>query len=176
RAKTGIPGGEYPYWIAIRDNQKAYISSPRDREIVIVGLEPKLLIDGRIPLPGQPNRILLNRAQNRMFVALDNADAVAIIDTDTNRVMKTINVAAPPAITDGIKFPKGANPNSLALSPDEKTLYVTDGGTNAVALVSLEPAGGGGVVGLVSNGWDSTNVHLCTNSKYFYVVRRKKHP
>src|SRR5215510_6542419 len=176
RAKTGIPGGEYPYWIAIRNNQKAYISSPRDREIVIVGLEPKLLIDGRIPLPGQPNRILLNRAQNRMFVALDNADAVAIIDTDTNRVMKTINVAAPPAITDGIKFPKGANPNSLALSPDEKTLYVTDGGTNAVALVSLEPAGAEALIGMVPTGWYPNSVSLSSDGKYLYVVNGKSVP
>ena len=28
---------------------------------------------------------------------------------------------------------KGSNPNGLALSPDERTLYVTEGGTNAVA-------------------------------------------
>ncbi len=175
RTKTGVPGGEYPYWIAIRGNEKAYISSPRDREIVIVGLEPTLSIHGRIALPGQPNRILLNQAQNRMFVALDNADAVAIIDIDTNRVMTTINVAAPPAITQGIRFPKGANPNSLSLSPDEKTLYVTDGGTNAVAFVTLEP-GSEAVIGLVPTGWYPNSVSASSDGKYLYVVNGKSVP
>src|SRR5207247_2362026 len=95
-----------------------------------------------------------------------NADAVAIINTDTNRVMTTINVAAPPAITAGIKFPKGANPNSVALSPDEKTLYITDGGTNAVAFVALEPGGSEAVIGMVPTGWYRTGVRGSSAGKY----------
>src|SRR5262249_43956107 len=73
RAQTGVPGGEYPYWAAVRGETKVYVSSPRDREIVVVQLGSSPSIAGRIRVSGQPNRILLNRAQDRLFVALDNA-------------------------------------------------------------------------------------------------------
>jgi DNA-binding beta-propeller fold protein YncE len=32
-AKSGRPGGTYPYWVAVQGNQRAYVSSQRDREI-----------------------------------------------------------------------------------------------------------------------------------------------
>src|SRR5579863_6499536 len=32
-AEAGVPGGEYPYWIAVRGDEQAFVSSPRDREI-----------------------------------------------------------------------------------------------------------------------------------------------
>ena len=83
-------------------------------------------MSSRIPTPGQPNRILLNRAQDRLFAALDNADTVAVIDTRTGKVVDTIGVTAPPEFLPGRDLPKGANPNSLALAPDERTLYVTE--------------------------------------------------
>src|SRR5262249_34058283 len=145
KTKTGVPGGEYPFWIAIEGDSKAYVSSSRDREIVVVQLGQSVSVAKRIPLPGQPNRILLNRAQDRLFVAMDNADAVAVIGTQDDRIITSFNVTAPSAIVQGAGFPKGANPNSLALSPDEQTLYVTDGGTNAIAVVKLEASGSGSV-------------------------------
>ena len=37
-AKAGTQGGTYPYWVAIKGDGKAYVSSQRDREIVIVSL------------------------------------------------------------------------------------------------------------------------------------------
>ena len=36
----------------------------------------------------------------------------------------------------------GASPNSLTLSADELTLYVTNGGTNSVAVLSVLTDGG----------------------------------
>src|SRR5438874_4742797 len=37
-SKKGIAGGEYPFWVAIKGDEKAYVSSIRDREIVIISL------------------------------------------------------------------------------------------------------------------------------------------
>ena len=38
QAKAGVPGGEYPYWVAVRGDEQAFVSSPRDREIVVVSI------------------------------------------------------------------------------------------------------------------------------------------
>jgi DNA-binding beta-propeller fold protein YncE len=176
RSQTGVPGGEYPYWTAIRGDTRAYVSSPRDREIVVVQLNQSPSIAGRIRVTGQPNRILMNRAQDRLFVALDNADAVAVIATDSDRVIATFNVTAPSNLLEWGSFPKGANPNSLALSPDERTLYVTDGGTNAVAVVTLEATGSGKVTGLIPTPWYPNSVSVSSDGKTLYVVNGKSVP
>jgi DNA-binding beta-propeller fold protein YncE len=176
RSQTGVPGGEYPYWTAIRSDAKVYVSSPRDREIVVVQLGQSPSISGRIRVSGQPNRILLNRAQDRLFVALDNADAVSVIDTDIDRVIATFNVTAPSNLLDWGSLPKGANPNSLALSPDERTLYVTDGGTNAIAVVMLEATGSAKVTGLIPTPWYPNSVSVSSDGKTLYVVNGKSVP
>jgi DNA-binding beta-propeller fold protein YncE len=174
-AKAGVPGGEYPYWVAVRGDQLAFVSSPRDREIVAVSLSARPTVTARIAVPGQPNRVLLNQAGDRLFAALDNADAVAVIHTDALRVLETIGVTAPTAILPGSNLPRGANPNSLALSPDEKTLYVTDGGTNAVAVVSLDGPRGQ-VTGLIPTGWYPNSVSVSADGVTLYVVNGKSVP
>jgi DNA-binding beta-propeller fold protein YncE len=175
-AKAGIPGGEYPYWIAIRGDDRAYVSSPRDREIVVVSLAGKPSVTARIPVPGQPNRILLNRAESRLFVALDNADTVAVIDTGSGKIVDTFGVTAPTALLPGNNLPRGANPNSLALSPDERTLYVTDGGTNAIAVVSLDPSRPARVTGLIPTGWYPNSVSVSADGRTLYAVNGKSVP
>ena len=37
-AQQGIPGGAYPFWVVIKGEDKAYVSSQRDREVVVVDL------------------------------------------------------------------------------------------------------------------------------------------
>ena len=174
-AKAGVPGGEYPYWVAIKGDSQAYVSSSRDREIVLVSLAGKPVVASRIPVAGQPNRILLNRAQDRLYMAMDNADTVAVLDTASGKVIDTIRVTAPEAMLPAKNLPRGANPNSLALSPDEKTLYVTDGGTNAIAVVSLEGARGR-VTGLIPTGWYPNSVSVSQDGRTLYAVNGKSVP
>ncbi len=137
--KSGTPGGEYPFWVAIKGATRAYVSSIRDREIDVLNIAsatPTLLT--RIKLKGQPNKMVLNASQSRLYVAQDESDSVAVIDTAKNRLLEDISVSAPA----GLLPPShagftGNNPDSVTLSPDEKTLYVTNGNTNNVAVVKL---------------------------------------
>jgi YVTN family beta-propeller protein len=172
-SKTGVPGGSYPYWIAIHGNDTAYVSSPRDREIVVVRLGASPTATSRIPIAGQPNRLLLNRAQDKLYAAVDNADAVAVIDTATNRVTEQASIVAPPSVLAGPNLPKGANPNSLALSPDERTLYVTNGGTNSVAVVDVSMPGWTQVKGLIPTGWYPNSVSVSGDGKYLLIANSK---
>lgn len=176
KSKTGVAGGEYPYWVAIRGDDTAWISSPRDREIVVLRLAPSVAVTARIPIQGQPNRILLNKAATRLYVAVDNADEISVVDTTTNKVAQMLSVVAPAGLLPAGNLPRGANPNSLALSPDEKTLYVTDGGTNAVALVDLDASGAGKVRGLIPTGWYPNAVATSADGKYLYVANSKSVP
>jgi DNA-binding beta-propeller fold protein YncE len=159
-AKSGVPGGEYPFWAVIKDDNKAYVSSVRDREIDVLALGNLPTVTARIPIQGQPNRMILNRTQDRLYVAVDNSDTIVTIDTGADKVIETFPVVAPRNLLPAGTVPKGANPNSLALSPDEKTLYVTEGGLNAVAVVNLTAAPGNRVAGLIPSGWYPTSVSV----------------
>src|SRR5262249_3271387 len=89
-AQSGVAGGEVTFWVAIKGNEKAYVSSLRDREIVAVDLTGTPAVIGRIPVSGQPNKLILNQAQNLLFSTLDNSDSVAIASTETDTVLETI--------------------------------------------------------------------------------------
>jgi YVTN family beta-propeller protein len=186
-AQTGVPGGSYPFWAVFKGDDKAYVSSLRDREIVILRLSgdaPALV--GRMKVAGQPNKMILNRDASRLYIANDNSDSVAVIDTNADTVIEEFNVAAPKSVFPGREKLKGANPNALALSPDEGTLFVTNGGLNAVAVVQLahtrsrghahddgREAGNSRVIGLIPTGWYPSALSMSRDGGMLYVVNGK---
>lgn len=173
--QTGVPGGEYPLWIAIKGNDTAYVSSIRDREIDVADISgaPKMIT--RIKVPGQPNRMVLNKDESLLFVAQDNVDSVAVIDTASNRVVENIPVTAPAGLLPAWKAKfKGNDTNSVTLSQDEKFLYVTNGWMNDVAVIQLNSSHQTSkVVGLIPTGWYPNSVSFSADGKFMYVVNGK---
>jgi YVTN family beta-propeller protein len=172
-AAHGVPGGEFPFWVTIKGNRTAYVSSVRDREIVVVDIGGAPRIVERIQVQGNPNKMLLNRAQSRLLVAADNADLVYVIDTGRNRVIDAIRTTAPRGLIPHHRLPVGSSPNSLALSPDEDTLYVTNAGSNSVAVIDLDEECHGEVRGLIPTGWYPNAVSVSRDGRTLYVVNGK---
>jgi YVTN family beta-propeller protein len=172
---SGVAGGEYPFWVALKGSTTAYVSSLRDQEVDVVSLGSPPAVTARIAVGRQPNKMIFNKDQSRLFVANGNDDTVSVIDTSTNTVKETISVVAPSSVLANPNKVKGANPNGLALSPDEKTLYVTDGATNAVAVVQRDPAGAtaSSITGLIPSGWYPTAVSTSADGSYLYVTNAK---
>ena len=165
--------GEYPFDVAIKSQRnsndddkgkatKVFVSSQRDDEVLAVDLQSGGIT--RIPVGSQPNKILLSRNQRLLYVANGNNDSISVIDTEQNKVVRTLSLSRP-----GDKY-KGANPNSLALSKDGKTLYVTLGGENAVAVVDLQARQ---VVGRIPTGWYPNSVSVSKDGSALYVVNAK---
>jgi YVTN family beta-propeller protein len=173
-SKVGVAGGAYPYGITVRGNDWAYVSSVRDREIVVVNLAGAPKVEARVALHGEPIKMTLNRAETRLYVAEDNSDTLAVIDTSSNQVLGELIVTAPHAIVAKLGGFKGSNPNSVSLSPDERTAYVTLGGANAVAIVRLTAAGAPAeVAGLIPTGWYPNAVSVNGAGTMLYVVNGK---
>src|SRR5579859_680976 len=176
-AQKGVPGGEYPYGVVFVGNEKAYVSSLRDREIVALNVRSTLAITSRTKTHGQPGKLIVNRAGTLLFATADNSDSVVIVDTTKDRAVAEIKTTAPNGIFANRSGFKGSNPNSLALSSDEKTLYVTNGGTNSVAVIALnKDPDDSRVVGLVPTGWYPTSVSVSKNGATLYVVNGKSMP
>jgi DNA-binding beta-propeller fold protein YncE len=171
--QTGVPGGEFPFGVVIKGNNTVYVSSARDREIdVLQTTSGSFTLSKRIPVNGNPGKMVLNRSQSRLYVAVGNADALVTISTNSNRVLSRVNTSAPRGLlSEEGSVPKGSNPNSVALSPDENTAYVTNGGANNVAVIRLgeEPR----VLGLIPTGWQPNSSSVSPDGKTLYVVNGK---
>jgi DNA-binding beta-propeller fold protein YncE len=170
---AGTPGGTYPFWVAIKGAEKAYVSSQRDREIVVVSLAGTPRVAGRIPVGGLPGKMILNASQGLLFVAESNSDSVSVVNTSTDEVVTRFTTTAPEQLLAKTRNFKGSNPNSLALSPDENTLYVTNGGTNSVAVVALEYPGekvAGRVTALIPTGYYPNAVTVSADGSTLYVA------
>ena len=188
---AGVPGGEYPFWVVVKGSgasATAYVSSIRDREIVVVSLGDEPAVTDRIPVTGQPNKMTLNKAQTILYVAEDQSDTIDVIDTTNNTVIETIPVITPVIDSVSIMPPhlasySGANPNSVTLSPDETQLYVTNGNLNCISVVALNGSNiVDQVVGLIPTGWYPNAVSVKSfgeqgkdsgESVYMYVVNGK---
>ncbi|MGH9439059.1 MAG: bifunctional YncE family protein/alkaline phosphatase family protein, partial [Terriglobia bacterium] len=169
-AQSGVPGGEYPYWVVIKGNHTAYISSERDREIDVVNLGETPRLEKRIHLRGQPNKMCLSADESKLYVAQDESDSVVVIDTSRNEVVQNIFVGGPPQFSLFSSRITGNNTNSVALSPGGKFLYVTNGTANDVAVVSLMDDK---VTGLIPTGLYPNSVSLNGDGTYIYVVNAK---
>jgi YVTN family beta-propeller protein len=169
-AESGVPGGEYPFWVVINGNSTAYVSSLRDREIDVVNISNLPAVMGRIHVPGQPNKMTLNPAGTTLYVAQDESDSVAVIDRASNTVQKNIFVGGSPEMFHSSSAPTGNNTNSVALSPDGQSLYVTNGTANDVAVVNLRD---GNIAGLIPTGLYPTTVSTTRDGSYMYVANFK---
>jgi DNA-binding beta-propeller fold protein YncE len=192
---AGVAGGEYPIAVAWAGAAKAYVASQRDREIVVLDLShaaPR--VAGRIKLAGQPVALRVNRANSRLYAAVDNTDTIDVIDTQAERVIEVIPALGPSAVFSRVKGYRGVNPNSLVLSPDETSLFVSEGGVNAAAVVALSPAArgvkppidsdndgdgddsappGSRVIGMLPTGWYPNAVAVSKDGHMLFVVNGK---
>jgi DNA-binding beta-propeller fold protein YncE len=193
--KSGLAGGTFPRAVAWISNDKAYVASERDREIVALDVTSDAVRPGaRIHVRGQPVALLAG-PKGRLYAALDNTDRAVVIDTASGRLLESIPTAYPKgSVRGGLG---GAGSNALALSPDGRTLLVSNGGENAVAFISLDPLARGQapaaaparerddddaaatsarsiLVGLVPTGWYPTGV--AAGRDRIFVVNGKSDP
>jgi YVTN family beta-propeller protein len=96
----------------------------------------------------------------RLYVANGNSDAVSVIDTRTDSVIRTI------AIAPFQQRKAGLAPTAVAVSPDGATLFVTLAGVNAVAMYALPTAQ---LRGLIPTGWYPTSIDVSADGRTIAV-------
>ena len=123
RPRPGCPGGEYPFWVVWKGDDKAYVSSVRDREVVVLGFSGDAARGARAASgsTGQPNKMILDR---------DGQPALRGLRQQRHRRRRRHRQPTPSSRRSTWPRPgrccprrkklKGANPNDLALSPDER--------------------------------------------------------
>jgi len=170
-AKTNTPC--FPYAVTAKsDGTRAYVASQRDGCVYILNTaDPgSTVLASKIGNLSHPSALLLNKAQTLLYVANAGSDTVSVIDISSNPGQAKATVLLRPS--NVLNLP-GVSPSGLALSPDEKILYVSLGDFNAVGVVdtttnllygyipvgwyptALTVSPDGGAL-LVVNGWGTT--------------------
>src|SRR5947208_6061017 len=123
----------YPYGVVVLGsgkNARAYVSCWNDSSVAVIPLGGKSVVRKYIPVDRHPTAMTPNADGTRLFVANSNADRVSVIDTSSEQEIERIDVRL---AEDALR---GASPEAIALSEDEKTLYVANAHSTAVALVA----------------------------------------
>ena len=80
-----------------------------------------------------PASVVVDSTGKRAYVALSNADQVAVVDLNTRRVERTISV--------GSSFGSGTMPVAAALDPSGSRLFVAESGADALAVIRVPGKG-----------------------------------
>jgi DNA-binding beta-propeller fold protein YncE len=172
KAAAGTPGGSFPRAVIFTSDERAWVASERDREIIGLDIDDNAIsVAARIKTLGQP--VALARRVGRLFVAEDNTDAIGIVDTASSRMIEEDRTSIPAGAPQGLARFGGAGTNALAISPDGRTLYVSNGGANAIAVFRRGKTGQAHVAGLIPTGWYPTAVAVQPVDGRLFVVNGK---
>ncbi len=164
---AAIPG--FPFGVAAvtrgpQADRKVYVSSERDSVVAIV--DPSQgKATGSIRTGANPTCLLLDREQNRLFVANSGSDTVSIVDVGRDRITDTITMRP-----NAVRGLPGATPMGMALSPDESRLYVALADMNAVAVIGLADRE---LKGYLPTGWYPTSVAVSADGGFLFVANGK---
>ena len=111
-----------------------------------------------------PGAVVAGR--HRVFVSNATQDSITIINARSNQVEKTI-LLEPAATVKGLR---GVLPFGMALSPDEKRLYVACSGISAVAVLEAQT---GQVLGYFPTAWFPARLAVSPDGKTLYVANAK---
>jgi DNA-binding beta-propeller fold protein YncE len=183
--KSGGVGGTFPFGIVVNGNSIAYVSSDRDREVVVVDISSPTSgrLIKRIKLDGNALGMTLDASGSKLFVAEDNADQVAVIDTFSNVVVAKIDARAPADILAGSRGQGGSDGShspytgvatfAVTLSRDGGTLYAVNAGANSVAVIPLRGEDGYKVTGLIPTAYEPHDVTFSADGSWMYIINGK---
>ena len=137
-----IVPSSFPYTVvASHDGRRAWCSLWNASQIAELDLVNGKVVrwiklkepDDAIAPGSHPTAMLLNPDEKLLYVALSNADSVAIVSTESNAAIAYLNTAL------RNQEYSGTTPSALAQSGDGKRLFVADSSSNAVAVFDVSP-------------------------------------
>jgi YVTN family beta-propeller protein len=190
KLEAQIPVGIAPYSIVIKNN-KAYVtnwggrhpfygdmSAPSSGSMVVIDKNTGVASSGTVSVINlttrkliteiavqlHPSGIALSPDGSMLFVANANSDCVSVIDTRSDKVIKTIS-SKPME-----ELPFGSAPNDVAVAPDGNIVYIADGADNLLAVVDVKK---NKLKGLIPTGWYPSTVRLSKDGKKLFVANMK---
>jgi DNA-binding beta-propeller fold protein YncE len=150
-----VPESNSLYVIDVRNP-----ASPKVLKKIRTGLP----IGGPIIGGSSPGAVVAGK--KKIFVSNATQDSISVIDARSGKVKENALIA--PA--SGVKGLRGVLPFGMALSPNEKRLYIACAGINAVAVVET---GHLQLLGFIPSGWFPARVAVSADGKTLFVASAK---
>ena len=169
RAVARLRLGDHPIAAKLsRDGKTLYVANLGSANVVVVEVSdpssPKIV--STLATDPHPNDLVVTD-DRRLFVSCGNTNNVIGFDLETGQRLEVISTALGP------KAPAGSTPNSLALSPSQRTLYVANADNNSVSVIDIEERGKAKALGFVPTGWYPTLVAATTDGTRIIVASGK---
>jgi DNA-binding beta-propeller fold protein YncE len=101
-----------------------------------------------------------------VFVSNGNNDNISVIDIKNNKVVEDIELQ----LDSRLGNLKGVIPFGVAISPDQKRLFVAEAGINAVAVIDVTNRK---IVGHIPTGWFPSKLKVTPDGKQLIVANAK---
>jgi YVTN family beta-propeller protein len=146
------------------DKNTLFISLWGDQKVLVYDVISEK-ITSSIAVGDHPNELLLTKNGGLLYVANSQDNTVSVINVKTSKVVETLNVALFPS------SPSGSTTNGIALSEDEKTLFIANADNNCLAVFDVSVLSKSNSKGFIPVGWYPTNVKVV--GKKIYVTNGK---
>jgi YVTN family beta-propeller protein len=140
-------------------------SNPKVTAKIKTGHLVGAMVEG-IPAVGGSSPNSMVATDKYVFVSNATNDNISVISVEKDTIINTIYLKP----DERIKQFRGIIPFGLALSPDQKRLYVAESGINAVAVISVPDFK---VLGHIPTGWFPSKVKISNDGKKLIVANAK---
>jgi len=159
----GDPNSEkaFSVWaISVED-----MANPKVTAKIKTGNLVSQMVEG-IPAVGgsSPNSLVVT--EDWIFVSNGNNDKITVIDVKTDSIVTEILLKP----DEALKHFRGVIPFGLAVSPDEKQLFVAEAGINAIGVIDLPSFI---VEGHIAAGWFPSKLKITPDGKKIIVTNAK---
>jgi len=144
-----LPTDHYPYDVLLSSDGHLFVSAWGSTTVSDFHVLPdgKLAELGGIEVGRHPSALAV--AGPRLYVALAGSDRVAIVDVRSRKVTGYLQDSAPGAP------PEGSTPNAIAISNDQKQLFIAEADNNALAVFDQAS---GKLLGRIPTDWYPTAI------------------
>ncbi len=153
--KYSLEGEGYTCLLSL-DKNELYISCWGAGKLLVFNTNTRTFSQ-KIKVGDHPNDICVTKNGRYIFVANSADNSVSVIDHRVNKVIETLTSSLYP------NAPEGSTTNALALSPNEKTLYIANADNNCLSLFDVSQPGKSVSKGFIPTGWYPTGVKAIGN-------------
>jgi len=134
------------------------------------GLDDRSLVGETHP---SATAIVRSGIQEVEYITKTNSDALGMVLVANNRKLPDFNLSPLNLnLTSGHQV-HGSYPNALAVSPDNKRLYVAEAGLDSVAVLDVSTPTQPKLLGRIPTGWYPSALSVSADGKTLYIVNDK---
>lgn len=154
--------GAEAYTCVLSPNKKElYISLWGGDKILVFDTYRQRITDS-VSIGDNPNDMCLTANGRFLFAANANDNSVSVIDIKGRKVLETLNAA----LYGNGTAPSGSTTNAVALSADNKRLYIANADNNCLAVYDVSKPGASVAKAFLPTGWYPTSLKIIGNNIY----------